>query len=478
MNITSNISNKQKNIEIIAAIANNLVIGKHGMLPWNIKEDLQHFRNITLNHIVVMGKNTYLSLPSGPLKDRINVIVTSNPDIFRQHENTIFTEIKDLEEVLDYLFYDFPEKTIFIIGGVELYKKFIPQASKLHITYIDKAVEGNILFPPFFEHSLKQYSEKFYSYNEKAFYRFLTYEKATSQIINNDIRYLKLLYAITKMGSPKDDRTGTGTKSIFARQMRFDIKEYVPLLTTKFVPWKSCIKELLWFLKGQTDATLLQKQGVNIWNGNTSRDFLDNRGLTNYPEGDIGCGYGFQWRHFGAEYETCKNDYTGKGFDQIHYMINELKTNPHSRRIFMSAWNPLHMDKMALPPCHVSVQFYVEEKEGVNLLSCHMYQRSVDSFLGLPFNIFSYTTLTYIIAKICNMKPHELIISTGDTHIYNDHFEQINTQMQRTPFSPPKLIVNDRLSNMDIKDIKTITIDDFDIIGYYHHPALKGNMSI
>lgn len=473
-----NTSGKQKKIEIVAAIAKNLVIGKNGKLPWNIKEDLKHFRDITLNHIVVMGKNTYLSLPSGPLKNRINVVVTSNPEIFKQHDNAIFTKIKDLDEVLDDLSDEFPDKTIFIIGGSQLYKTYLAQSLKLHITYIDKNAEGDVYFPPFFEHTLSEYSEKHYSNDEKCSYQFLTYERSTSQIISNDMRYLKLLYAITNAGNQRDDRTGTGTKSLFARQMRFDIKDHVPLLTTKFVPWKSCIKELLWFLKGQTDSKILQEQGVNIWNGNTTREFLDNRGLTSYPEGDIGCGYGFQWRHFGAEYNTCKDNYTGKGYDQIQYVINELKTNPYSRRIFLSAWNPLHMDKMALPPCHVSVQFYVEQRDSTQLLSCHMYQRSVDSFLGLPFNIFSYTTLTYIIAKICNMTPHELIISTGDTHIYNDHFEQIKTQMMRTPISPPKLVVSDRLKNMDASDIDSITIDDFDIVGYYHHPTLKGNMSV
>ena len=290
------------------------------------------------------------------------------------------------------------------------------------------------------------------------------------------MRYLKLISSIISNGSLRDDRTGTGTYSLFAKQIRFDIQDSVPLLTTKLVPWKACIKELLWFMKGQTDANILKEQGVNIWNGNTTRDFLDKRGLQNYPEGDIGAGYGFQWRHFGAEYDTCKASYTGKGFDQLMFIINELKTNPFSRRIYLSAWNPAHMHKMALPPCHISAQFYVDQDiQGKLYLSCHMYQRSVDSFLGLPFNIFSYTTLTYILATICGMTPNELIISTGDTHVYLDHLELVQEQIKRYPLTSPKLVINSRIKDIPIEDI---TIDDFDVIGYFHHNTLKGKMSI
>lgn len=294
---------------------------------------------------------------------------------------------------------------------------------------------------------------------------------------NNEREYLNLLQKILNEGTERTDRTNVGTISIFGSQLRFDISKSVPLLTTKFVAYKAVIKELLWFLKGQTDNKILQEQGVHIWDGNTTREFLDNRGLNHLDEGDIGAGYGFQWRHFGAEYKDCKTDYNNQGFDQIEYIIDQLKTDPFSRRIFLSAWNPQYIDKMALPPCHVSCQFYVNtDNAGKRHLSCHMYQRSVDVFLGLPFNIFSYTVLTYILANICNMQPKELIISTGDTHIYSTHIDQIKTQLSREPKIEPTLKINKRLNNMD--DINTLTIEDFQVMDYVFHPAIRAAMAV
>lgn len=298
----------------------------------------------------------------------------------------------------------------------------------------------------------------------------------------HDKIYLDLLKDIINNGNYREDRTGTGVKSVFGRQLRFDLSTSIPILTTKRINWKSCIKELLWFLSGETDANILKKQGVHIWDGNTTRDFLDKRGLFEYPEGEIGPGYGFQWRNFGGSYDHYHTIYPKDkdGFDQIKYIINELKTNPFSRRIFMSSWNPLQMEKMALPPCHISVQFYVDEDENKKRwLCCHLYQRSVDCFLGLPFNILSYAVLTHILAIICggednNLHPKELIISTGDTHIYKDHFEQVNIQLSRSPLKYPELLVN---PNIKHKSIENITLDDFTIISYYSHETISAKMS-
>jgi thymidylate synthase len=287
--------------------------------------------------------------------------------------------------------------------------------------------------------------------------------------------YLTTVKQIIGNGELREDRTGTGTISIFGNQIRFDISEYVPLLTTKFVPWKSCIQELLWFLKGRTDSKELEAVKVNIWKDNTTREFLDQRGLTHLPDGDIGAGYGFQWRHFGADYKDCHTDYTGEGFDQIADVIHQLKENPTSRRIMFSAWNPSFLGKMALPPCHVLCQFYVSFKDNQKYLSCQMYQRSQDVFLGAPFNIFSYTALTYLLAKMCDMKPQKLIISSGDTHIYKDHIEQMKEQVRRIPLSSPILRVSDTVTTKNIDDI---TIQDFDLDGYFYHPRLYGKMSV
>jgi thymidylate synthase len=297
--------------------------------------------------------------------------------------------------------------------------------------------------------------------------------------VHQEERYLNLLKKTLHNGEERDDRTGTGTLSLFGEQLRFDISNSVPLLTTKKMGWKSIIHELLWFLRGDTNANNLKAVGVNIWDGNTTREFLDARGLKNCPPGDIGAGYGFQWRHSGAEYTTCDGNYTGDnaGFDQIAYILNELRTNPTSRRMYMTAWNPSALDTMALPPCHVSAQFYVniDKTTGTKHLSCHMYQRSVDEFLGLPYNILSYSVLTYILAKKTGMLPKELIISMGDAHVYKNHIDQVNEQIARVPLPFPTLDLSDDIIT---KDFSEITIDDFTMLGYQSHPAIKAPMAI
>lgn len=287
-----------------------------------------------------------------------------------------------------------------------------------------------------------------------------------------DEPYIELIKYVLENGKVRKERTGTDTISCFGQQLRFNISENVPLLTTKKMAWRSCIIELLWFLRGDTNTQFLKKNGVNIWNANTTREYLDKNNKSHLKEGDIGAGYGFQWRNFGGNYGSD----TPNGFDQINYVINEIKTNPKSRRIFMSAWNPIQMKDMALPPCHVSCQFYVDENDigEPEYLSCHLYQRSVDCFLGLPFNIFSYTVLTYIIAEICDLKPKELIISTGDTHIYKNHIEQMRIQIEREPYISPKLKINPSIKT---KKIEEITLEDIELTSYRYHPVLFGEMS-
>lgn len=274
-----------------------------------------------------------------------------------------------------------------------------------------------------------------------------------------DVVYQNCVRQVLESGSKRPD----GTISLFGMQMRFDISDSVPVLTTKKMAWRACIKELLWFLRGETSTATL---GAKIWDANTSREYLDKRGLQDLPVGDIGAGYGFQWRHFGAKYMDCTTEYgPDEGFDQVQYVLHQLRNDPYSRRIMMSAWNPAALSRMALPPCHVSAQFYVGEG---NTLSCHMYQRSVDCFLGLPFNIMSYSVLTCIFARICGMTPKELIISTGDTHIYEQHIVQVREQLSKTPFASPKLVMKfDQQAK--IEDLRP---HDFELDGYAHHPAM------
>lgn len=282
--------------------------------------------------------------------------------------------------------------------------------------------------------------------------------------------YLELLQRVLSDGTPTKDRTGTGTLSVFGERLEFDLSDgQVPLLTTKQVAWKTCLKELCWFLRGETDTRKLQAQNVHIWDGNTSRAFLDARGLRDYPEGDIGPGYGFQWRHFGAEYTNCEAARGAGGIDQLQNVLDLIKNDPTSRRIYFTAWNPAALDKMALPPCHVAAQFYVREGR----LSCQVYQRSVDCFLGLPFNLFSYAAMTHLFAAWCGLTAHRLIFCLGDTHIYNDHIEAVREQIGRAPFSPPRLTI--RAAHE--KTLDTIEYTDFDLVGYESHGKIVAKMS-
>lgn len=288
-----------------------------------------------------------------------------------------------------------------------------------------------------------------------------------------EYKFISLMDDIIQNGELREDRTGTGTKSVFGRQIKFDISEYCPVMTTKKIPWKHCIEELLWFLRGDTDVKKLSQKGVKIWNGNSSRDFLDNRNLQHLDEGDIGPGYGFQWRHSGANYQDCKSNYDGMGVDQIENIIKMLKDDPFSRRIILNAWNPSNIEQMALPPCHCFAQFFVSnDKE----LSCHMYQRSVDTFLGFPWNILSYSILTKILAMKTGLKAKELTISTGDTHIYSNHIDKALLQISRTP-SPnfPKLVLCDSIKE---KSFEEITICDFELVGYNPQEAILASMAV
>lgn len=304
--------------------------------------------------------------------------------------------------------------------------------------------------------------------------------------------YLDLCRRIIQEGEFRPDRTGTGTKSLFGPpQLRFDLSnDTFPLLTTKKVFSKAIIHELLWFVAGCTDAKKLSDVGVKIWEGNGSREYLDLLGLTDRREGDLGPVYGFQWRYFGAEYKTCDDDYTGQGFDQLQDVIHKLKTNPYDRRIIMSAWNPPDFAKMALPPCHVFCQFFVsfppgseaggatDQKPSVRpKLSCLLYQRSCDMGLGVPFNIALYALLTKMIAHVVDMDCGEFIHTLGDAHVYLDHIEALQTQIERTPKEFPKLHIKESRREA-IKTIDDFQFEDFEIVGYEPMAPIKMKMSV
>jgi len=261
--------------------------------------------------------------------------------------------------------------------------------------------------------------------------------------------YLSLLKEVRDQGIPKQDRTGTGTLSLFGAQLRFNLSEGFPAVTTKLLHWPSVAHELLWFIRGESNVRYLHEHGVTIW------DEWAN------PEGDLGPVYGVQWRSWPTP--------TGENIDQLQNVIHEIKNNPNSRRLLVSAWNVGQLEKMALLPCHVMFQFYVAQGR----LSCHLYQRSADIFLGLPFNIASYALLTEMISYVSNLEPGDLVVSLGDVHLYNNHLTQADQQLEREPFSPPRLEING-----NIRALEDFAFENFSLSNYKHHPKITAPVAV
>lgn len=285
--------------------------------------------------------------------------------------------------------------------------------------------------------------------------------------------YLRLLEDIIDLGDLKNDRTGVGTHSITSGNLDFNLKYGFPLLTTKKVYWKGVVEELLWFIRGETNSKILEDKGVNIWKGNTSREFIDSRGL-DYPEGEIGPSYGFQWRNWGGDYQKWLETGERTGTDQLAGLIEDIKTNPFSRRHILSAWNVSQLNDMVLPPCHMVCQFVVRPtKDHGNMIDCIMYQRSVDTFLGLPFNIASYSLLLTLVAHYTNTTAGSFIWNGGDVHLYANHIEQSKEQIDREVRLPPKLTLVNMPSN-----IEDVTIDNLVLEGYNPHPPIKAEMAV
>ena len=469
-------------------------IGKNNGLPWRLSKDMNFFKKKTINPLgphetnaVIMGKNTWYSLPKKhrPLKNRKNIVLSQELGAVRagvwdcDGRARSSTELKDkkydifnnLDKALNYCKSYKYDKT-FVIGGGQLYKEAIEHKNIKFIyqTEINKNYNCDVFFPEI-------QNEKFYllksnqvndidkNTNENVKLTFNTYINRDYFINKYENEYLKLVNEIIKNGNIKKDRTGVGTRSLFGKSLRFNIEDSFPLLTTKRVYWKGVVEELLWMLKGETNAKLLQDKNVHIWDGNSTREFLDSRNL-NYEEGELGPVYGFQWRNFNGEYPKNKNK---TGIDQIENIINLIKRDPNSRRILFSAWNPNQLNCMALPPCHLLAQFYVNNNE----LSCQMYQRSADIGLGVPFNIASYSLLTYIIANLTNLKPKEFILNIGDAHIYENHIDALMIQTERKARPFPKLkIINNK------KTIDEFEFEDFKLIDYNPCSKIKMDMAI
>jgi len=448
-------------MNIIVAIDKKRGIGLNNKIPWSFKEDLQYFRKITLHSVVIMGKNTWNSLPSAykPLSKRHNIVVSTTKkekdgeDFLAKSFEEAFTHAKSID------------KPIFIIGGARLYKSAIDSSDcqKIYITYVDGAYDCDTFFPNLSSHyRLKTYEKK----NQLTF---TVYERTSET--HPEKTYLNALSRIIKSGNSRDDRTKIGTKSIFGMQFRYSLQDGFPLLTTKRMYWRGILEELLWFLKGSTNIQELRDKKVHIWDGNSTREYLDSIGLYDREEYDGGPIYGFNFRHYGAKYVDCHTDYSGQGYDQVTECLRLIREKPYSRRILINLWNPNELKNMVLPPCHAVYQFYVND----NKLSCSMYQRSGDMGLGVPFNIASASLMTYIFAKLTGLEPYEFIHTIGDAHVYNNHIEALKKQLDREPRPFPKLVINDKKIYKKVEDFEA---SDFKIDCYSCYPSIKMKMAV
>lgn len=492
-------------------------------IPWKIADDMTFFRKVTLFkksdgkiNAVIMGRKTWDEIPEKyrPLKNRLNIVITSKP----LENNTNLMFFNSIESAL----HGIKERTneienIYICGGISLYNYFMNSdlITNLYLTTIHKKY-GTTLKISFDRNSF----ETIWKYNHMTIDEIngkavnITFEKllnkkridrlmnddcsvlsfmtdtvisgstdmaigkSTDVISNNEeTHYLELLNNIITTGHYRQTRNSK-TWCLFSNHMTFDLKDgSFPLLTTKKMFLRGIFEELKFFMCGQTDTKILEEKGVNIWKGNTSKEFIESVKLP-YEEGDMGPMYGFQLRHYGAEYSGCKSDYTDKGVDQFTAVIETLKKDKYSRRIIMTTYNPAQVHLGVLPPCHgITIQFGIE---GENNLCCHMYQRSADFFLGIPFNIASYALLVNIMCEMINndstytgtkFVPGKLTMSIGDYHVYECHLDVVKEQVSRKPYAFPKLKINKKITR-----IEELNFEDIELQGYTCHPALKASM--
>lgn len=468
-------------------------IGKNNKLPWYYSKDLEFFKKTTSNlednnkiNVVIMGNNTYKSIPSKfkPLNNRFNIVLTKNKisNIEQKYNNLIY--FNNIIEIFLYLESN-KEKfnEVFIIGGNQIYNLFLKYKIIKYI-YLTHIIDIEYTCDTFFD--FDKYNKNYKLLHQNIDFDFdkilfNLYKKNTlmfkkyEYINKEENKYLDTIKKVFNKGIYKLDRTKIGTLSLFGKSFKYDIRNYrLPLFTHRKMFYRGIIEELLFFISGNTNTKLLEEKNVNIWKGNTSREFLDSRNLNNLPTGDLGAGYSFQLRHFGAEYIDCNSNYTNQGFDQLKYVINLIKTDPTSRRILFSYWNPLAMKKMSLAPCHLLYQFYVNTDK--NELSCSFYQRSSDFVLAANFNIVSAAVLTFMLCHITGYNPGKIIHNIGDLHIYKTHIEETKKMLNNNPNNFPLFYIND--PNKNIKNIEDFKYSDFKILFYNFYQKYNFTMAI
>lgn len=454
-----------KHYNIILATDKYHCIGVNNELPWEFDKDMKHFTNMTKNsnvfghkNILIMGRRTWESMNCKVLPNRLNYVITSQE--LSAKENTLF--FRDFYSA--YTQASESKGDIWVIGGSKVYDSALRfwACDKIYLTQINgdfcHGVNTNIYFDTT-KYPITWTDEIEYNdINKKDNKEYkLTFKKGHVKH-SVEAQYLHTLHDVMTFGEERETRNGV-TRSKFGKTISWDLADGFPLLTTKKVFWKGIVEELLFFIRGDTDTTKLSAKGVKIWEPNTTREFLDNMGLSHYPVGNMGPMYGYQWRQF-----------NGSDIDQLKKIIHEIKSDPHSRRILMTDFNPLQAHLGVLYPCHsIILQFYVENSS----LSCSMYARSQDVLLGTPFNIASTSLLVHIIAQLTNLKPGKVNLIMGDYHIYKVHYEQVLTQLSRTSYNLPKLIMK---SFDTLEQVEESVLEDYKIVDYQSHPAIKAQM--
>lgn len=460
---------------IIISVDKEGGISKDGNLPWDSPEDMNFFKSVTTGNgknAVLMGRVTYDSIPGNfrPLRKRTNIVISSS---INPSDEPLILVYSSLLEALKGLGNQNNYEEIFIMGGGLIYEQVLEHylylCDKIYMTKFKAAYQCDRFIDltkierfPFSSDPVKSTDYSRFTYSPK--------------IRHGEYQYLKALNKTLESGDLKPDRTGVGTLSTFGVNFKFDIRSTIPIITTKQVWLEGVIRELLFFISGETDTKILERDGVNIWKGNTDKKYLEKIGL-NYEEGVMGPCYPHQLRHYGAEYLGPHESYENQGIDQLQNIIESIKRDPHSRRLIINYWNPQQLKEMALPPCHIIVQFNIvfDKTDATKYLDCSVYQRSMDAFLGCPFNIASYAILTHMIAFLTELKPRRLIYNIGDFHIYKNHIEQVKRQIIRTPRPFPTLTFR---RQSEIKSIDDFTLNDFMIEGYEPCSKIKAELNI
>lgn len=458
---------------VIVCIDSKNGIAKDGVIPWKCPEDMRFFRETTIGNgknCVIMGRKTFEFIPpeNRPLKGRFNIVLSKNQIAENNNNLLIVPSIYHaLAKIGSCNVYD----KVWICGGQEVYKeiieKFLYLCDEIIVTRLKVDYQCDRFFP--YEKIEKLQKSLTKPPVIAADYTRLYF---TPNVRHEEYQYLSLLRKLLDEGELKEDRTKVGTKFLFGQQLEFDISNSIPLLTTKKVFFKGVLKELLFFISGKTDTKILEKDGVNIWKQNTRKAFLESKGLS-YPEGCMGPSYGFQLRHFNAFYEGPDADYQGKGVDQLTKIIEEIKTNPDSRRLVLTYWNPVQTDEMVLPPCCYTITFNVSGDR--KYLDCQVIQRSGDMFLGVPFNICQYSILTYMICHLTGLKPRKYVHSISNCHIYLNHLQQAEKQLTRNPFPFPKLEIKNGFEIHTIDDFK---YENFELIDYNCWGEISAPMAV